>query len=298
MSTVDGAITFGPDANCTLEICPLESSILQYQPSVPANVFFIAFFGLAIAAHSLQGIQGRTWGFVASMVSGCILEVVGYAGRLIIHDNPFDFAGFLIQIICITIAPVFFCSAIYVLLSQVIIHIDPQISRFSPRLFYWIFIPCDIASLILQATGGALSCVGTSKDDIKQGEDISLAGLVFQVFTLVVFLGLFADYLAACARATSAAARGRITPRVKVFLAFLLMSVVLILVRCAYRIVELQGGYFSETFRDEGLFIGLESGVMCLAVVCLNIGHPSVAFGGDNAERKSGLFELQERDEV
>lgn len=131
----NGLISFGPDANCTLDTCPLEASILRYQPSIPANAVFAGVFGLSLIIHAFQGIRMRTWGFMASMIAGCILEIIGYVGRFIIHDNPFDFNGFLMQIsmcsmvrwkeylltliVCITVAPVFFSAAIYVLLSQV-----------------------------------------------------------------------------------------------------------------------------------------------------------------------------------
>lgn len=93
-----GLIAFGPLANCTLDLCPLEWSILRYQPNIPANAIFIAVFGISMAVHAWQGWQFRSWGFTASMISGCILEIIGYVGRLIIHDNPFDFSGFLMQI--------------------------------------------------------------------------------------------------------------------------------------------------------------------------------------------------------
>ncbi|EWY89044.1 hypothetical protein FOYG_10021 [Fusarium oxysporum NRRL 32931] len=251
-----GLISFGSDANCTLELCPLESSILQYQPNVPANAIFIGVFGLSMALHIFQGIKMKTWGFMASMIAGCILEIIGYVGRLIIHDNPFDFIGFLLQIIMITIAPVFFSAAIYVLLSQVINFVDPNVSRFSPKYFYWIFIPSDIISLILQAVGGAVSVVSTAKDDVKTGEDISIAGLVFQVVTLFCFVGLFIDYVI---RASKSPARYRLTKPILTFLFFLFLSTIFILIRCGYRIAELNGGYFSAIFRDEGLYIALES---------------------------------------
>lgn len=133
---------------------------------------------------------------------------------------------------------------------------DRSLSRFKPQIFYWIFIPCDIVSLILQATGGALSCVASTEDEIQVGVDISLAGLIFQVITLVVFCALFADYLIACKRS---AVWDRIPGRVKVFLSFIFLSILFITLRCVYRIVELREGYFSELFRDEPLFIGLES---------------------------------------
>lgn len=137
-----------------------------------------------------------------------------------------------------------------------IAHTDPSISRFNPKLFYWVFIPCDIISLILQATGGALSCVSTTEDQVQVGVNISLAGLVFQVVTLLVFCALFADYFISCKRSPSWT---RIDGRMKFFVSFQSLATFLILLRCVYRIVELHDGYFSEWFRDEDLFIALES---------------------------------------
>ncbi|EFQ32772.1 parasitic phase-specific protein PSP-1 [Colletotrichum graminicola M1.001] len=280
----DGLVAFGPEANCTLELCPLEWSILRYQPSIPASGVFIAFFALALIVHAVQGIRWKTWGFTASMVCGCVLEIVGYVGRLIIHDNPFDFNGFLIQIICITVAPVFFSAAIYVLLSQTINFLDRSISRFSPRLFYWIFIPLDIVSLILQALGGALSSVSTTRAAVDQGVNISLVGLVLQVAALLAFCGLFADYMITYSRSRT---RPPMSQRLKLYLLFLSLSTLFILLRCVYRVVELHEGYFSHWFRDQALFIALESAVMVLAVFSLSIGHPGLLFTRREGKRRS-----------
>ncbi|CAF3459575.1 hypothetical protein SNK03_004582 [Fusarium graminearum] len=276
MSTLpNGLVTFGPQANCTLDTCPLEASILRYQPSIPANAVFTGVFAVSLIIHVFQGIKMRTWGFMSSMIAGCILEIIGYVGRFIINENPFDFNGFLMQIICITVAPVFFSAAIYVLLAQVINHVDPSISRFPPQYFYWIFIPSDVVSLVLQAVGGALSCVASTHEDVKTGEDISLAGLIFQVVTLICFCALFIDYVV---KASKSSSRSRLDKPMMTFLAFLFLSTIFILIRCAYRIAELGQGYFSALFRDEGLYIGLESCMMCIAVLLLNAGHPGYAF--------------------
>lgn len=88
------------------------------------------------------------------------------------------------------------------------------------------------------------------------GVDISLAGLIFQVVTLLVFCGLFADYLLTAKKAPVWA---QVTMQMVWFLRFLFLSILFILLRCAYRIFELHDGYFSEVFRDEPLFIALES---------------------------------------
>ncbi|KAL4880672.1 parasitic phase-specific protein PSP-1 [Aspergillus karnatakaensis] len=311
MSLPDGLISFGPDANCTLDLCPLESSILQYQPSIPANSLFVAIFGLPLVVNLVQGIYYRTWGYMASLLAGCILEIAGYVCRLILHDNPFDFIGFLLQIsdiirvlcssirtlihaVCITVAPVFFCAAIYVLLSQTILQINDQISRFKPRLLYWIFIPCDIISLILQAAGGGLSCIGTTQSDIQLGVDVSLASLIFQVVTLTVFNAAFLDYLYAVRRSKHNA-DAVVTPQMRRFLALMFLSILLILIRCVYRVVELHEGYFSHLFRDEPLFIALESAYvlsgMCAAAVTMNVGHPGRVFGKGSGKGDASGFE-------
>lgn len=133
--------------------------------------------------------------------------------------------------------------------------------------------------------------MGATKEAVEVGERISLAGLIFQVVTLIIFCCLFADYVRLAAKSPS---RFRLTKNMNFFLAFLFLGTFFILIRCAYRIAELQAGYFSAIFRDEGLFIALESwyvyvsrsymsllmmsSVMCVATILLNIGHPSVAF--------------------
>ena len=91
-------IPFGPSANCTLDLCPVEASIFGYRPSIAANATFIAIFGLLLAVHIVQGVWFRTWGYMVTLAAGCILQIIGYVGRILLHDNPFGFNPFLIQI--------------------------------------------------------------------------------------------------------------------------------------------------------------------------------------------------------
>lgn len=94
----DYIVTFGPDANCTLELCPLEYSLYGYLPSIPANATFIALFGLAACLHIFLGVRWRQWSFMGCMLAGCVAEIVGYAGRVAMHHNPFAFISFMLQI--------------------------------------------------------------------------------------------------------------------------------------------------------------------------------------------------------
>ncbi len=94
----NGLISFGKNANCTLELCPVESAILGYQPSIPGNGVIIGAFALSMFIHIFQGVRWRSWDFMICMVIGCIDEILGYAGRIMLNKNPFSFAAFIIQV--------------------------------------------------------------------------------------------------------------------------------------------------------------------------------------------------------
>ncbi|KAK0716327.1 RTA1 like protein-domain-containing protein [Lasiosphaeris hirsuta] len=270
----NGLISFGKNANCTLALCPLEASILQYQPSIPGNGIVIGVFALSMLIHLVQGVKWRCWDFMICIIIGCVDEIIGYIGRIMLHSNPFSFNAFVIQIVCITTAPVFFCSAIYVLLSRTVNHLDRSQSHLNPKYFVWFFIPCDIVSLILQAAGGALSATQAGTGN-KSGVKISMGGLVLQVVTLVIFITLFAEYVIRYTRKSTA---GPLQPRMRLFLGFLFLSTIFVLVRCIYRIDELRDGYDGPLIRDEPLFMVLESAMMLLSVLCLIVSHPGIAF--------------------
>ena len=115
----------------------------------------------------------------------------------------------------------------------------------------------------------------TSNGASDSGVNIALAGLAFQVFTLVVFIAAAVDY----AILSRSVWRAQELPRkFLVFIGFLSAATILILIRCCYvsqplssssmttftddsqRVFELSEGYSrtSEALRDQPLFIGLE----------------------------------------
>ena len=131
-----------------------------------------------------------------------------------------------------------------------IYHTDPRI----------ILQSCDILSLCLQAVGGALS--STSSGGSKVAVDVSIAGLSFQVFTITVFIVLAVEFAVSYIRAQRGAqmeqGKKPLPTGFKVFVVFLTAAIILILIRCAYRIDELSDGYNGPLIHNEPLFIALE----------------------------------------
>ena len=192
------------------------------------------------------------------------------------------------QIVCLTIAPVFYTASIYVTLSKTIVHLAPELSRFKPQLFYWIFIPFDLVCLALQAAGGAMSTDSTGAD--KTGVNISMAGLALQVVVLTAFVVCFADYMIRYLRSGRAAA---FDWRLTAFFAGLSTAIVLILTRCAYRVAELKDGYNGTLIQEEVPFIILEGVVVVLAAVALCVGHPGLVF--DRAPSRKSSDDSREK---
>jgi hypothetical protein len=125
--------------------------------------------------------------------------------------------------------------------------------------------------LILQAAGGGLSAVQAGSSN-KTGLRISMTGLILQVITLVIFVALFVDYV----YRYHTKFPGALATTMKVFLTFLLLAILLILGRCAFRIDELSDGYDGPLIHDEALFMILEgmSVTPFLLCSCLDPLHP------------------------
>ncbi|KAK3067295.1 hypothetical protein LTR53_015919 [Teratosphaeriaceae sp. CCFEE 6253] len=282
-------------SQCTLTTCDISTSIFEYRPSLGANATFIVLFGISLGIHVYQGIRYRQPTFSTLMATGCLCEMIGYGARVQLYHDPWDFnTGFLMQIICITIAPVFMTAAIYVTLYKSVRALSPASAAFKPSLYYQIFIPCDVVSLALQAAGGALSTNSFGSNDT--GVNIGLAGLSFQVVTLVIFILLAGQYALRYRRDAKKAdvVVQRLNGRWKLFLSMLSLATLLIFIRCAYRIYELSNGYSGAAIHNQGEFIGLESIMIIVAVSALNVGHPGrvLVSHGKNPSESSASAEM------
>ncbi|KAH7053055.1 RTA1 like protein-domain-containing protein [Macrophomina phaseolina] len=291
--------------SCTQETCPVSESIYGYRPNIPANAFFVALFGVTAIAQTVQGFKYGTWTYCIVMVCGCVSECLGHAGRIMLHDDPFGQAGFNLQICLLTLAPAFLAGAIYLMLKHIVLTTSPTLSRFPARYYTYIFITCDLLSLVLQAAGGGTAATSTQngRTDLTQlqsGEHIMMAGLAFQVFTLCIFFVLSLEYAIRVRQAPSGAlkhetANVRASKRFRAFVGALALAFVAILVRCVYRIVEMAGGWKNPIMQNEASFIVLDSSLCSLAALVLTVFHPGHCFNYRVINRDELLLERERR---
>ncbi|KAH1617641.1 hypothetical protein KXV51_009563 [Aspergillus fumigatus] len=173
--------------HCTLDTCPIQNAYIHYQPTIAGNSVYLALFGIFLFTQLIQSIFFRMWGFAGAMAAGLVLEVAGYTGRILQHGNPFSFDYFLLNLICLSLGPI------------IIIYHGEEISRLKPRNYAIFFVSCDVIALILQSAGGALTSAAEDADGRQMGLNVMIAGLVFQVAALTLFIALASEF-AICLR--------------------------------------------------------------------------------------------------
>ncbi|KAK4162468.1 RTA1 like protein-domain-containing protein [Cladorrhinum sp. PSN259] len=273
-----------------------KENIPSHYESIPykaTNAAFAAIFGLSLVGFLAAYFATRRRGtfFTVVMVLGCITELIGYAARVISSGNPWQETAFLMQIVCLTIGPAFLAAGIYSCLAKLVLIYGEGNSRLKAAWYTRIFIPCDVVSLILQAVGGAFASLADDKKTLDLGTNIMIAGLVWQVFTLVMFVACCTDFFLRVQRRkkqlgdemaldqSRAGLSIRGSRMFKGFLCALALSTITILWRSSYRVAELSEGFDGPLMAKQDLFIGFESVMIAVSVLALNAFPPSVCLG-------------------
>ena len=143
----------------------------------------------------------------------------------------------------------------------------------------------DFISLVFQGAGGGLAATAEDQSESKTGRTIMVAGVVFQVVSLFIFMGLWLEFIFRLRRTSESTKEVRFvelrnTKRFTWFQFALGLAVVLIFIRSVYRIAELQQGFNGPMANNEVSFMILEGPMIFLAVLAMTVLNPGIAFGG------------------
>ncbi|KAK5656191.1 hypothetical protein OQA88_4951 [Cercophora sp. LCS_1] len=273
-------------------LCADIGSFYGYELSLAANATFIALFGASLLGFiGTYVVTRRGLVFTLTFLAGIILEILGYAGRVMSYNNRWDENGFLMQICCLTIGPAFLAGGVYLCLRRIVYAFGAENSRIAPETYTRFFIPCDVVSLVLQAAGGAMASIASQNDkSTKTGDNIMIAGLSFQVLTLLIFMAVSIDFglnVLRRRRRLGTEAFDQSEDLVKLrgsfgfkgLLVALALATICIFWRSVYRVAELSEGWDGPLMKRQDLFIGFEGVMIVVACFVLNVFHPSVFFG-------------------
>ncbi|KAF7563969.1 hypothetical protein G7046_g142 [Stylonectria norvegica] len=249
-------------------------------PNLGGNAFYLICHALFLIPQVSLGIRYKTWGFLFGMLSGHVLEILGYTARVRMH---FGNDEFLMYIVTLTIGPAFFSASIYLCLARIIAVYGETLSYFRPRTYTITFMVSDFIALILQASGGAMLS-GDNPTNMKAGLAIIKTGLAAHLAAIAIFAALSAQFGYHTYRNqeewNSRFGDLQSSRKFRRFLICLGAATLCILIRTIFRVAELSQGFDSKLANDEVSFMILEGAMIVIASICLALGHPGVAFQG------------------
>ncbi|BGP34845.1 hypothetical protein JCM10296v2_006669 [Rhodotorula toruloides] len=247
----------------------IKMSEYGYIPSAGAGIFFLIAFGLSFLIHAYQLVRSRRWLYLCAE-AGLALESWGWGERYSSsHCETFDISsGYVLQLAGLTVAPTMFAANIYCLFTQFAATQAPALMRgigvSKPQFWLIVF---EVFTIVVQVAGAALAATTSDKALFKAGCNIMLAGIVLQLVLTVLFLAVVVLYFNRLRRATYEQVLNVRSRMGLLFYGIVVMDV-LIIIRGAYRTVELSGGIWGPA----GLIIG-DAIPMMLVAFGLNATH-------------------------
>lgn len=277
-----------PYRNCTSVTpqCPVSATTYGYTPDLASNAILAIIFGLCTLSQAALAIRYRTWALGFAATTGCLLECLGYIGRIMLRNNVWNHGAFALQLVTLIVAPSLLAAAIYLELKALVRHFGEQYSRLKPVLYVWIFVCSDVACIALQAIGGGIAAGGDDKNAIDVGNDMIIAGLAIQVAVMGICVLLAANFAFNVYKGRVVARRAREElikdeSSVKAFRFYMSCTCVAFLtvfIRSVYRVPEFADGWGNGLMRNELDFMLLDGMMVAIAAVLMTVGHPGIYF--------------------
>ena len=311
-------------------------NLYKYYLSRPANIIYLVIYFLLFAYFAAMSIKSRYWWYNVTFVCGYGLEFIGFLGRVLAFTDDTRMQFYLMQIVCLTIAPAFIMAGVYFLFGQLVVIHGREYSRLKPLWYSYFFIATDVISLLIQAGGGgAASVASNNHTDTRPGTNTMIAGIVTQVFAMTVFLVFWFEFLARIYFKNS-----RVEPTdsplarrsIGNYFKFLFnvksvreyrhnhlekfynkkyalirqrklfdymplamtAAVVVVYIRCVYRVVELAEGYGGYLYSHEPYLMVLDACMIAIAGIIFVPFHPYWVFGKENVVKLATIKKNQD----
>ncbi|ROT38266.1 RTA1-domain-containing protein [Sodiomyces alkalinus F11] len=288
--------------------CPVEFTVYGDYFTTGACAFFVAIYAVLLIAQSYLGYRSKAWSYISYLAIGTAFELMGYAARIALSYNPWNYPGFVVQLLMLILAPTLVAAAISITCKHLVVWYGPRWSFLRPSLYPWVFVGTDFMSILIQAVGGAVSAVASDSEDmaiLDVGSGLLVAGVAFQLANMVFCGGLMVLYLLRRRRGlkngngaerlgSSAAddsegsgaeswapyrkASPEMNRKVEMFIYAVSVAYLAIIVRCIYRIPEMSNGWGSELMQNETTFLVLDGAMVLVAALVLTVVHPLFFF--------------------
>lgn len=142
--------------------------------------------------------------------------------------------------------------------------------------------------------GGGLAAVAfdeTPEGNTKIGTNIMVAGIDFQLASVIIFSCLF-TYVIYRTTAKLHIPTFKTSKSMRLLVLATIWVIVLVIMRSIYRTVELAGGWSGYVITTERYFLALDGAPMAAAVITYNILHPGMLLNNIKLEERFEMDDL------
>ncbi|EGW33098.1 uncharacterized protein SPAPADRAFT_60405 [Spathaspora passalidarum NRRL Y-27907] len=328
------------EATVNLKALEWDQNLFNIVLNRPANIIYLIIYFIIFIYVALMIIKSRYWWYNVTFFCGYGLEFIGFLGRVLAFSDDTNMKFYLMQIICLTIAPAFIMAGIYFLFAQLVVIHGRQYSVLKPMWYSYFFIATDVLSLLIQAGGGASASVASSHhENTKPGTNTMIAGIVVQVSAMTVFLVFWFEFLNRIyfknAKVSSDSEKSnrpyakrsfvnafRLLLNVKAVRQYrhthleshynqkfvsirerklfdwmplaMTIAVIVIYIRCVYRVVELAQGFQGFLINHEVFLMVLDALMIAIAGLIFIPFHPVWIFGKQNIVKLATIKKNQD----
>ncbi|GAA5886137.1 hypothetical protein JCM16303_000060 [Sporobolomyces ruberrimus] len=261
--------------------------VAGYEPQIYLSVIGLVLYGLVGAIHWTHWYRNRNNRYMLTLTIGMTCMVLGFILRLAYRDALDSVGLYAIMTLFILLSPCAFLATNYVLLTRLARALNAEGALFirASRVVK-IFVWCDVATFLLQATGGGLSATEGGAD---LGHKIALVGLALQLVSYGLFCCLLIIWgirvpkmFPQIKERVDSLGRDSYNPfsktslsRWRLLWSLLLLSSVGIIVRSVFRLIEYTQGYDGYLATTEGYFYLLDALPLWLAMSLYALFWPS-----------------------
>ena len=259
---------------------------LSYAPSFSAAIAFSVLFGILTLAHLLLAIIFRK-GFCWVIIMGVSWELASFILRaLAAHDQQSQTYA-IPSTLLFLLAPLWINAWVYMVAGRLIWthHPEKKVWGFKAISLGKYFVWFDIASFIVQATGGLMLTPSASLSTQKNGKNIYMSGVGVQQLFILLFFALIIRFHVQVQRFEGSGV-GWLSRRWQWVTYALYSALALITMRIIFRLVEFTAGtgISNPLPHHEVYALALDAFPMTLAILILAIVHPGLALKGPESE--------------
>lgn len=114
--------------------CPVPGSFYSYSPNIGGNVVLLAIYALLVPSVAYLGVRSRTVFFSTLLATGFVLGLLGFVGRVLLHQRRDCPGYFLLSLLGSVLGPSLVSASIFVVFPHILTVYGERLSPFKPML--------------------------------------------------------------------------------------------------------------------------------------------------------------------